>query len=128
MKAALAVLPDDCDGAIFSLSDMPGVSAALIDRLIDAFAPEKGRLIVVPTFQGKRGNPVLFSTRFREALMAIEGDVGARHLIGANAESVVEVVADMAAVIDVDTPETLAAARRLLVDEAAAGRGEGESP
>ena len=37
---------------------------ALIDRLIAAFDPERGALVVVPTFEGKRGNPVLWSRRF----------------------------------------------------------------
>lgn len=126
MRAGIAALPGECDGALFCLGDMPGITTALIDRLIDAFAPEKGRLIVVPTFEGKRGNPVLFSTRFRDAMSRIEGDVGARHLIGANAESVVEVAADMAALIDVDTPQTLAEARRLLAGETADGGKGGE--
>jgi molybdenum cofactor cytidylyltransferase len=63
---------------------------------------------VVPTFEGKRGNPVLWSRRFFPDLMAIEGDVGARHLIGRYAEAVVEVAVDgEAAFDDVDTPEAL---------------------
>ena len=66
----------------------------LIDRLIAAFDPERGALIVVPTFDGKRGNPVLWSRRFFPDLMAIDGDVGARHLIGRYREAVVEVPVD----------------------------------
>ena len=91
---------------------MPQVSAALIDRLIAAFDPERGALIVVPTIDGKRGNPVLWSRRFFPDLMAVEGDVGARHLIGRYAEAVAEVpVTDEAALIDVDTPEALDAVK-----------------
>ncbi len=80
----------------------------LIDRLIAAFDPERGALVVVPTIEGKRGNPVLWSRRFFPDLMAIEGDVGARHLIGRYPEAVVEVPVDgKAALVDVDTPEAL---------------------
>ncbi len=61
---------------------MPQVDAALIDRLIGALDPEKGALIAVPTIDGKRGNPVVWSRRFFPELMDVEGDIGARHLIG----------------------------------------------
>ena len=91
---------------------MPQVSAALIDRLIAAFEPERGALVVIPTIDGKRGNPVLWSRRFFPDLLAVEGDVGARHLIGGYAEAVTEVpVEDAAALTDVDTPEALIAVR-----------------
>jgi molybdenum cofactor cytidylyltransferase len=91
------------------LGDMPQVRAALIDRLIGAFDPERGALVVVPTIEGKRGNPVVWSRRFFPELMALEGDIGARHLIGRYGEAVSEVVlADQAALVDVDTPEAMA--------------------
>jgi molybdenum cofactor cytidylyltransferase len=110
LKAGLAALPEDVDGAIVCLGDMPQVRAALIDRLIAAFDPERGALVVVPTIEGKRGNPVVWSRRFFPELMALEGDVGARHLIGLYPEAVVEVpVEDKAALTDVDTPEALKA-------------------
>lgn len=122
LGAGLAALEPEADGVIVCLGDMPGVSPGLIDRLIGAFSPPHGRLIVVPTHQGKRGNPVLFSTRFKDTLMAVKGDVGARHLIGANAEAVVEVEAGEGALTDVDTPEALKAARRELGKQAAKPR------
>jgi molybdenum cofactor cytidylyltransferase len=112
LKAGLGAVPPESDGAIVGLGDMPQVSAALIDRLIGAFDPARGALAVVPTIDGKRGNPVVWSRRFFPDLMALEGDVGARHLIAAYAEAVVEVpVTDTAALIDVDTLETLRAVK-----------------
>ena len=114
LQAGLAALAPDCDGVLVCLGDMPGISAALLDSLIAAFSPQNGRLIIVPTYRGKRGNPVLFSTRFAGDLASVKGDVGARHLIGANADAVHEVEANEAALLDVDTPEALAAARRKL--------------
>jgi len=108
LRAGIAVVPAEADGAIVCLGDMPQVDAALIDRLIAAFAPDEGALAVVPTIDGKRGNPVLWSRRFFPDLMAIEGDVGARHLISRYGEAVVEVaVAGKGALVDVDTPEAL---------------------
>jgi molybdenum cofactor cytidylyltransferase len=108
LRAGIAAVPSDADGAIVCLGDMPQVDRRLIDRLIGAFDPDQGALIVMPTFEGKRGNPVLWSRRFFPDLMAIEGDVGARHLIAGYGEAAVEVpVEGKAALVDVDTPEAL---------------------
>jgi molybdenum cofactor cytidylyltransferase len=108
LKAGIAAVSADADGAIVCLGDMPQVDASLIDRLIAAFDPDRGALVVVPTFQGKRGNPVLWARRFFPDLMAIEGDVGARHLIGRYGEAAVEVPVDgKAAFVDIDTPQAL---------------------
>jgi molybdenum cofactor cytidylyltransferase len=108
LKTGIAAIPPDADGAVVCLGDMPQVDAALIDQLIAAFDPVKGALAVVPVFDGRRGNPVLWSRRFFPDLMAIEGDVGARHLIGRYSEAVVEVpVTGNGALVDVDTPEAL---------------------
>jgi molybdenum cofactor cytidylyltransferase len=112
LKAGIAAVPAEADGTIVCLGDMPQVDAALIDRLIAAFDPDKGALAVVPTIAGKRGNPVVWSRRFFPDLMAVEGDVGARHLIGRYAEAVTEVpLAGTAALTDIDTPEALRAVK-----------------
>ena len=110
IRAGIASLAPDTDAAIILLADMPGVTAATLDRLIAAFDPAAGALIVVPTFDGKRGNPVLWSARFFPDLMAVHGDTGGRHLIGANPDAVVEVEIGPAVALDIDTPEALAAA------------------
>jgi molybdenum cofactor cytidylyltransferase len=110
LRAGLDALPQNVDGVLVMLADMPGIDAAAIDRLIAAFDPARGALIVVPTHDGKRGNPVLWSSRFFDALRAVEGDVGGRHLLGANAEAVVQVELGPAVFLDIDTPEALAAA------------------
>jgi len=110
LKAGIAALPSEVDGAIVCLGDMPQVDAGLIDRMIAAFDSEKGALVVVPTIAGKRGNPVVWSRRFFADLSHLDGDVGARHLIGSYPEAVVEVpVTGRAAFVDVDTPDALRA-------------------
>ena len=110
LAAGLAALPEDVEGVVIGLGDMPRITAGQIDRLIAAFNPLEGRAICVPTVQGKRGNPVLFATRFVPEMREIGGDVGARHLIGEHAEEVVEIeLDDDGALLDIDTPEALAA-------------------
>jgi molybdenum cofactor cytidylyltransferase len=112
VKAGIAALPANVDAALVCLGDMPQVDAKLIDRLVGIYDPERGALIVVPTFEGKRGNPVLWARRFFHDLIELQGDVGARHLIGTYADAVVEVPVESRAVFfDVDTPDALAEAR-----------------
>ena len=108
LRTGIAAVPAEAGGAIVCLGDMPQVDSGLIDKLLAAFDPEKGALIVVPSIDGKRGNPVVWSRRFFNELMAISGDVGARHLIGQYAEVMTEVqLSGEAALTDVDTPESL---------------------
>jgi molybdenum cofactor cytidylyltransferase len=112
LRAGISALPVDIDGVVVLLADMPHVDSVLIDKLISAYEPDRGGLIAVPAMAGKRGNPVLWSRRFFPELMALEGDVGARHLIGKYSEAVVEVpVAGTAALTDVDTPDALQAVK-----------------
>jgi molybdenum cofactor cytidylyltransferase len=112
LRSGIAAVPDTADGAIVCLGDMPQVDAGLIDKLLGAFDPERGALVVVPVIDGKRGNPVVWARRFFKDLMSVQGDVGARYLIGSYAEAVAEVPVDSAAALtDVDTPESLSAVK-----------------
>ena len=113
VKAGIAAVPEQADGAVVCLGDMPLIDAHLVDRLIEAFAPDRGMLIAVPVSDGRRGNPVLWSRRFFGELMSLDGDIGARHLIAKHGEAVAEVPVDgQGAFIDIDTPQALAAAQR----------------
>jgi len=95
------------------LGDMPLISGRQLDRRSAAFNPLEGRASVVPTRRGKRGNPVLWSSRFFPEMAALAGDVGAKHLIGEHAELVAEVeMDDDAVLVDIDTPEALDALRQ----------------
>jgi molybdenum cofactor cytidylyltransferase len=110
LKAGIAVAPAEADGAIVCLGDMPQVGAVLIDKLIAAFDPERGALVVVPSIDGKRGNPVVWSRRFFADLAGLDGDIGARHLITSYPEAVTEVaLPDRAALVDVDTQDAFEA-------------------
>lgn len=110
--AGINAVPDDCDGAVVMLGDMPDVTAHTIDRLMAAFDPEEDRAICVATRDGKRGNPVLWSREFFADIRKLEGDVGAKGLIGENADIVCEVeMADDGPLLDIDTPDALAAYR-----------------
>ena len=108
LKAGLAALPADVEGFLVCLGDMPLVAGPMLDRLIAAFDPDEGRAIVMPTFRGKQGNPMLWSREFLAEILTITGDVGARHLVGRHADRMVEVeMADDAVLRDFDTTDAL---------------------
>jgi molybdenum cofactor cytidylyltransferase len=109
LKAGIAAVPPECAAALVCLGDMPLVTGRMMDRLVSMYDPQEGRLIVLPTFRGKQGNPMLWDRRFFPEILEIAGDSGARFLIGKHMESVAEVeMADDAVLRDFDTTESLA--------------------
>ena len=108
LRAGLDALPEDTDGALICLGDMPLVSPDIVDRLIAAFDEEEGRTICLPLHHGKWGNPILWSRLFFKEMRAISGDQGARELLHTYAERICEVAVDSDGVLmDFDTPESL---------------------
>lgn len=106
LRCGLKALAPEIDAAMVLLGDMPRVGADLLRRMSAAFNPTEGRSIIVPSFAGKRGNPVLWDRRFFAEMMELAGDVGAKHLIGEHADQVTEIEAgDSGIMMDVDTPE-----------------------
>ena len=115
LRVGVEFTGDECEGILVLLGDMPFVTPALIDSLIEAFDPDASRDIVVPEMGGRIGNPVLFSTRYRAALLELTGDRGARSLIESNPDRVLRLaVGDEAIFFDVDTPEALELANKSL--------------
>ena len=114
LRSGIEAVSPETSHALVLLGDMPGISAAMIERMAsaldagDSLVPAE-KAILVATSQGKRGNPVLWPRAHFEALAAISGDTGARHIIGQNRDAVIEVEIGAAAALDVDTPEAYAA-------------------
>ena len=95
--------------ALICLGDMPLVEPGVLNQLVAAFAPKEGREIVLPSFNGQRGNPVLWGRRFFDELLALTGDAGARQILHRHMEFVAEVPVQSDTVLrDFDTPEALA--------------------
>jgi molybdenum cofactor cytidylyltransferase len=118
LKAGLQAVPEEAGGALVLLADMPEISTAIIDRLVDAFRARSGPAIVLPTIAGKRGNPVLWARDYFPELMSVTGDTGARHILAQHEEAVERVEIGAAAGTDVDTPEALAKAGGALAEQA----------
>lgn len=110
--SGLNALPEDCDGALILLGDMPAVDSLLLDRLIAAFDPSEDRAIIVASHDGRRGNPVLWARRFFPDMRELTGDAGARALFAPYAGLICEVEAGSdAPLTDIDTQEALSAYR-----------------
>ena len=75
LKAGLVSLPAESTGAFVFLGDMPRVSPSLAHELVQALAT--GALAAAPTFEGRRGHPVLFAAVLFPRLVALAGDRGA---------------------------------------------------
>ena len=113
LRAGLAAVEARADAVLVLLADLPEVGVADIDRQIAAFDPAEGREIVrAVSADGRPGHPVLIGRRFFEDLRGLAGDQGARSVLAAAADFVVEVpTAGDAALVDLDTPEDWAAWR-----------------
>jgi molybdenum cofactor cytidylyltransferase len=109
LKAGIAAVPDTAFAAIVCLGDMPLITARIIDRLIAAYDADEGRSIVVPTHQGRPGNPILWDRRYFPEILHLSGDTGARTLLKQHVEQVAEIeVGDDAVLRDFDTVDSLA--------------------
>lgn len=105
----LDATPDTAEFACIGLGDMPFVAPETLDTLVQTANRLSEFKIFIPTFNGKRGNPVLWHRDLFPELMAIEGDKGGRELIHRHDHLVCEVeVSDAGILIDLDTPEAMA--------------------
>lgn len=97
----------DMDGVLFAVCDQPWLERGSVERLLAAFSalPDK---ICALSWQGKRGNPVIFPAEFFPPLLALAGDRGGGGIIQANPHRLHLVEAGCAVELrDVDTPAGL---------------------
>ncbi len=103
IKYGLREVDRSADAVLFLLGDQPLVQPETINKLITAYA-KKRSLIVLPTFQGRRGNPVLFDRRLFQRLKNLSGDSGGKELLEEYADQMSPVaVQDPGIHFDVDT-------------------------
>ena len=110
LRVGLAAAGRDADAVIIALADQPFLSAATVNKLIEEHL-NSGAQIVVPSYDGRRGNPVLFDRSLFPQIMKIRGDVGAKSVVEDNKDAILEVpVEDEGVVVDLDTPKDYRAA------------------
>jgi molybdenum cofactor cytidylyltransferase len=98
----------EADGWIVALADMPFIRPTT--HLSIERALRRGAVIAAPAFHGERGHPVGLSGRFRDELLSLEGDAGARFILKRHAAEIALVEVNDAGVLkDIDTPQDLPA-------------------
>jgi molybdenum cofactor cytidylyltransferase len=103
MVVGLSLVDRQAQAVMLTLGDQPFIDSLTINRLIDEFySHNKG--IVIPTYQGRRGHPVIFSIKYKEKLLGVKGDVGGRQIAKDHPDDVLEVAVDSESIIiDIDT-------------------------
>jgi molybdenum cofactor cytidylyltransferase len=114
IRCGLRALPADWAGVMVVLADQPGITTATLDALLRAFrSSDLG--IAVPTFQGRRGHPLVFDRRHVAEILDRFDGVGLRGLLQAHAADVLEVELSADAVLeDMDDPADYQRLRSLL--------------
>ena len=108
IQSGVKASSNESTGLMICLADMPFAETSDLNLLIQAFndyRSTESSLIIVPVFQGKRGNPVLFSEVFRDKILTHKGE-GCREIVKQFPHYVKEVSMENDNLLrDIDTPE-----------------------
>ncbi len=103
--AGLKETPADTEAIALCLVDNPLITPGIVDRIVEVFEQTRNP-IVLPTFNGKRGHPALFSRVLFEDLLNAPPETGARHVVHTHEDQIVEVeMSDDAVLAKIDTPD-----------------------
>ena len=104
--SGLVALPDNTDGNLIALGDMPFVSVETLEKLKNSFISHEGKHIIYPKHDGRQGNPVLFPQKYFDEIMFSTGDRGCKRVLSKYPDHAVPVPIDSNEVIlDCDTNE-----------------------
>ena len=105
LRSGLAALPPDVDAALIVLADQPFVLPKTLDFVMDEYTRSSAQ-IVIPTYKGFRGNPVLLDRSVFSEVMALTGDIGCRAIFGNHLEGIAKVpVEDIGILLDMDSKD-----------------------
>ena len=88
IKTGLKHLSNKTEAFFICLGDMPMVNHDIYNQLIKS---KDNRKIIVPTYKGQQGNPVLFDKSMKEKIINISGDVGAKKILELNKDKILNV-------------------------------------
>jgi len=87
VKVGIKAINNRSEGALFFMGDQPMIKVEIINNIIDEFL-NSDNSIIVPTYNTKRGNPVLFGSRWFSDLNQVQGDKGGRDILKNNLDQV----------------------------------------
>ena len=103
--AGLKQVDKGARAVLIALGDQPFVNSQTINSLVEAFIANS-RGIIIPVYQGRRGNPVIFAIKYKGELLNLKGDTGGREIIKRHPDDVLEAAVNCEGVLlDIDTME-----------------------
>lgn len=109
IRTGIGALPEEADGAMICLADMPSLTTSVIDTLVQVFRKLGAERIVYPRrTDGTQGNPVIWPRAYFDKLMSLTGDAGAKEVLEKNIDDAegLKVTAEKM-LDDIDTPDDL---------------------
>jgi len=101
--AGLNLVDSRAQAAMLTLGDQPLINSQTINRLLEEFH-NHDRGIAIPTYQGRRGHPIIFAIKYKEKLLELKGDIGGRQIVKDHPDDILEVAVNAGGIItDIDT-------------------------
>lgn len=105
LKAGLKAMPDHMAAAMVVLGDQPSLQPKTILQVLMAYAEGAGE-IIAPSYQRRRGHPILIDRRYWQEILALPENGAPRDVINAHQDQIHHVVVDNDSILrDVDTPQ-----------------------
>ncbi|HEX8185395.1 MAG TPA: nucleotidyltransferase family protein [Blastocatellia bacterium] len=105
IKRGIDAIDEEADACLIALVDQPQIGADVINRVIEAYKKEE-TLIVIPSYEGRSGHPIILDLKLRDELCAIDPNEGLRQVVHAHSNEVVRIEISTDAVLtDFDLPE-----------------------
>jgi molybdenum cofactor cytidylyltransferase len=102
LREGISALHSKVDAALIVLADQPFIRPETFRLIVDRYRGSDAQ-IVIPTYKGFRGNPVLLDRSVFPEIMALDGDIGCRAIFGSHLEGIVKVeVEDVGILLDID--------------------------
>jgi CTP:molybdopterin cytidylyltransferase MocA len=111
IKRGVEEISKQSEAILIALADQPQIGATLIRRLIEVWKKDRP-LILVPTFNGRNGHPVIFDISLKDEILSIDPGEGLRRVLHAHKDEILRVEATDEVLVDFDLPEDYSRLRR----------------
>ena len=103
IMAGLSLVDNRIQAVMLALADQPSIDSRTINRLIDEFYSHDAG-IVIPTYQGGKGHPVIFAIKYKDELLGLTDDIGGRQIVENHPDDILEVPVESESILaDIDT-------------------------
>jgi molybdenum cofactor cytidylyltransferase len=105
VKRGVEAISEESRACLIALVDQPQISVDVINRIIEAYEKDKP-LIVIPTYEGRNGHPIILDSKLKGEVLAISHDEGLRQVVRARSSQVARIEIFTEAILtDFDYPE-----------------------